>query len=254
MAKELKSRSGKSVIRVDFGSHRKEQDVEILGPTDGDVYENEKNVIDSLTKDHSFESTNWDSELIENVKKKLKDKDKYYESYEEFLKSKDKDGLYIEEHEGGGYTVHVYAATPQEAMDKLKDAGLLSEEEAELFKSRFDDLEARGIDVSQIHGGDLSVLRDDELFEEFANMVVEAQEKGEPLAVYDRNRVAASMKQRQLEGNVSRETINTGPDVQVGKSLSDEELLAKLAEIEVEAGLSGPDVQVGKSIDIDMEY
>lgn len=52
-------------------------------------------------------------------------------------------------------------------MDKLHEYGFISKEECELFKSRFDDLEARGVDVSKIHGGDLSVLREDDLFENF---------------------------------------------------------------------------------------
>ena len=137
-------------------------------------------------------------------------------------------------------------------MDKLHEYGFISKEECELFKSRFDDLEARGVDVSKIHGGDLSVLRDNELFEEFSNMVLDAQEKGEPLGYYDKKQVELSKQERSLNNDVFREGNVIGPDVQVGKSLSDSELLAKLQDAEFNAGVSGPDVQVGKNNDLEM--
>lgn len=52
--------------------------------------------------------------------------------------------------------------------------------------------------------------------------------------------------------NVSRETNVDGLDVQVGQSLSDRELLAKLQDAEINAGVSGPDVHVGKNDDLEM--
>lgn len=77
-------------------------------------------------------------------------------------------------------------------------------------------------------------------------MALDAQENGKAINLYNRSEVEASMKQRSLEPNVSRETNVDGPDVQVGQSLSDQELLAKLQDAEINAGVSGPDVHVGK--------
>lgn len=230
MAKQLKSRSDKN--DKDFDLKRDDEQSELTN-----------NVVES--------SITMDGSNLAQIIKRLKERDKYFDDYEEFLNSK-KDGAFVEhDPETGKTTIYVKAETPQEAMDKLNEFGFISKEESELFKSRFDELEAQGVDVSQIRGGDLSVLRDDKLFDEFSKMALEAQEKGEPLSVYDRSIVEASMKQRELD-SVSRETSSSGPDVQVAKSLSDQELLTKLANAEMESGVSGPDAIVGKPND--MEY
>lgn len=218
----------------------------------GEAYESETDALESLSQE-GVQKASFDGVDFNETIKRLKERDLYYDSYADFMNSESKDGAYVEhDRETGKTTIYIKAETPQEAMDKLHEYGFISKEECELFKSRFDDLEARGVDVSKIHGGDLSVLRDNELFEEFANMVLDAQEKGEPLGYYDKKQIELSKQERSLNNDVSREGNVVGPDVQFGKSLSDSELLAKLQDAEFNAGVSGPDVQVGKNDDLEM--
>lgn len=217
-----------------------------------ETYESEADALESLSQE-GVQKASFDGVDFNETIKRLKERDLYYDSYADFMNSESKDGAYVEhDRETGKTTIYIKAETPQEAMDKLHEYGFMSKEECELFKSRFDDLEARGVDVSKIHGGDLSVLREDDLFEEFSKMALEAQENGKSINLYNRSEVEASMKQRSLEPNVSRETNVDGPDVQVGQSLSDSELLAKLQDAEINAGVSGPDVDVGKNDDLEM--
>lgn len=175
---------------------------------------------------HSLDSKDLLShDKLKETIKRLKERNLYFDSYEDFVKDGRKDGVYIEERPDGSVSMSVYADTPQEAMDKLYDYGLISKEDCELFKSRFDHLEAQGVDVSKIRGGSLDVLRDDKLFEVYEQQMIE--QYGQDIA---------------------------SPDVRVGQSQSikDEDLLARLAEAELNSGI-GPDVLVGKETDMEME-
>lgn len=241
--KELKSRSHLKVVS------NKNNDVKNLQPK-----RESEDFLDGVEPTVlKTSSSNFEPKSIDKLIKELRERDLYYDTYADFMNSDSKDGAYLEYDEKTGVTtMYVKADSPQEAMDKLVNYGFISAEEAELFKSRFDDLEARGVDISKLKGGDLSVLREDDLFEEFSKMALEAQERGKAINLYNRSEVEASMKQRSLEPNVSRETNVDGPDVQVGQSLSDQELLAKLADAESDAGLPGPDVQIGKNNDLEM--
>ena len=203
------------------------------------------NVESSVTEDekkHRDEQgitySEWDDTFIENAKKRLREKGQYCETYNDFMDNED--GVYIERNEYGGHTVHVRANSPQEAMDKLKEMGLLTEEEAEMFKQFYDELEASGVDFRQIKGGNLALIRDEKTYESYRNELI----KKFGGTFLDGNGPDVSVQENELNQD--------GPDVQVGKLLSDQDLLVKLADIEVEAGLSGPDVQVGKNYDLEM--
>lgn len=191
-------------------------------------------------------SVEMDGNRLEDVIKRLRDRKLYYETYAEFIESESNDGAYVERDERTGMTtMYIKADSPSEAMDKLADYGFISVEEAALFKSRFEELEARGVDVSTIKGGDLSILRDNDLFEEFAKMAQEAQEQGEPVKLYDRVDVEASMfdRKEQPAKQPTKEQTNEqeGPDVIIPRRMSDEDLLAKLNRVQEKVGIVEPD-------------
>lgn len=228
MAKDLKRKNEKEdnkTKKVLKKNKKVEEDLELN--------ENENdNVISSKTSHISDERLN---KIIKN----LKEKGLYYDDLDEFLKSDSKDGVHCNHDEDGRLVMHVKAEKPQEAMDKLCEYGFISEADRDLFKQRFDYLESKGIDVSQIKGGDLNNLRDDKLFEQYEKDMMEQYGPKSP-----------------VKGNV--------PDVQIGRQedvkqpvvepletqdevqISDEDLLRKFEQIQNDVGLDNkPDVTIG---------
>lgn len=212
---------------------------------------------------HAATLTNITSERLLEIIERLREQELYYASYEEFIKSGSNGGVHVSTDEKTGVcSIHVKADSPQEAMDKLGEYGFISPEEATLYKSRYDELAARGIDVNNIQGGDLKVLRDPELFEEFAKMALEAQERGVPLTSHGLDEVRESMKQRQVAAEMNVDEMQkdggfvAGPDIQVGGStndplererdvenkIDDKQLLINLNDTRIQSGLDPVDL------------
>lgn len=190
------------------------------------------NVISSKTNHISDERLN---KIIKN----LKEKGLYYDDLDEFLKSDSKDGVHCNHDEDGRLVMHVKAEKPQEAMDKLCEYGFISETDRDLFKQRFDYLESKGIDVSQIKGGDLNNLRDDKLFEQYEK---DMMEQYGPKSLVKGNAPDVQIGRQEDVKQLVIEPLETQDEVQI----SDEDLLRKFEQIQNDVGLDNkPDVTIG---------
>ena len=176
---------------------------------------------------------------LQEIIKKLREKGLYYDDLDEFLKSDSKDGVHCNHDEDGRLVMHVKAEKPQEAMDKLCEYGFISEADRDLFKQRFDYLESKGIDVSQIKGGDLNNLRDDKLFEQYEKDMME--QYGPKSPVKGNAPDVQIGRQEDVKQHVV-EPLETQDEVQI----SDEDLLRKFEQIQNDVGLDNkPDVTIG---------
>lgn len=190
------------------------------------------NVISSKTNHISDERLN---KIIKN----LKEKGLYYDDLDEFLKSDSKDGVHCNHDEDGRLVMHVKAEKPQEAMDKLCEYGFISETDRDLFKQRFDYLESKGINVSQIKGGDLNNLRDDKLFEQYEK---DMMEQYGPKSLVKGNAPDVQIGRQEDVKQPVIEPLETQDEVQI----SDEDLLRKFEQIQNDVGLDNkPDVTIG---------
>lgn len=198
-----------------------------------DIQLNENdNVISSKTNHISDERLN---KIIKN----LKEKGLYYDDLDEFLKSDSKDGVHCNHDEDGRLVMHVKAEKPQEAMDKLCEYGFISEADRDLFKQRFDYLESKGIDVSQIKGGDLNNLRDDKLFEQYEKDMMEQYGPKSPVKG---NAPDVQIGRQEDVKQTVVEPLETQDEVQI----SDEDLLRKFEQIQNDVGLDNKsDVTIG---------
>lgn len=206
------------------------------------------NVISSKTSHISDERLN---KIIKN----LKEKGLYYDDLDEFLKSDLKDGVHCNHDEDGRLVMHVKAEKPQEAMDKLCEYGFISEEDRDLFKQRFDYLESKGIDVSQIKGGDLNNLRDDKLFEQYEKDMMEQYGPKNPVKgnspdvqignPNEPKTLAPKYEQRDVQDEVEVVNPNESVEYEVPEGPSDEELLRKFEQVQNDVGLDNkPDVSI----------
>lgn len=176
---------------------------------------------------------------LQEIIKKLREKGLYYDDLDEFLKSDSKEGVHCNHDEDGRLVMHVKAEKPQEAMDKLCEYGFISEADRDLFKQRFDYLESKGIDVSQIKGGDLNNLRDDKLFEQYEKDMME--QYGPKSPVKGNAPDVQIGRQEDVKQHVV-EPLETQDEVQI----SDEDLLRKFEQIQNDVGLDNkPDVTIG---------
>lgn len=176
---------------------------------------------------------------LQEIIKKLREKGLYYDDLDEFLKIDSKDGVHCNHDEDGRLVMHVKAEKPQEAMDKLYEYGFISEADRDLFKQRFDYLESKGIDVSQIKGGDLNNLRDDKLFEQYEKDMME--QYGPKSPVKGNAPDVQIGRQEDVKQHVV-EPLETQDEVQI----SDEDLLRKFEQIQNDVGLDNkPDVTIG---------
>lgn len=228
MAKDLKRKNEKEdnkTKKVLKKNKKVEEDLELN--------ENENdNVISSKTSHISDERLN---KIIKN----LKEKGLYYDDLDEFLKSDSKDGVHCNHDEDGRLVMHVKAEKPQEAMDKLCEYGFISEADRDLFKQRFDYLESKGIDVSQIKGGDLNNLRDDKLFEQYEKDMMEQYGPKSPVKG---NAPDVQIGRQEDVKQPVVEPLETQDEVQI----SDEDLLRKFEQIQNDVGLDNkPDVTIG---------
>lgn len=228
MAKDLKRKNEKEdnkTKKVLKKNKKVEEDLELN--------ENENdNVISSKTSHISDEHLN---KIIKN----LKEKGLYYDDLDEFLKSDSKDGVHCNHDEDGRLVMHVKAEKPQEAMDKLCEYGFISEADRDLFKQRFDYLESKGIDVSQIKGGDLNNLRDDKLFEQYEKDMMEQYGPKSPVKG---NAPDVQIGRQEDVKQPVVEPLETQDEVQI----SDEDLLRKFEQIQNDVGLDNkPDVTIG---------
>ena len=202
------------------------------------VLKKNKKVEDELQLDEndnviSSKTNHISDERLNKIIKNLKEKGLYYDDLDEFLKSDSKDGVHCNHDEDGRLVMHVKAEKPQEAMDKLFEYGFISEEDRDLFKQRFDYLESKGIDVSQIKGGDLNNLRDDKLFEQYEKDMMEQYGPKNP--------VKGNAPQDEVKEPVV-EPLETEDEVQI----SDEDLLRKFEQVKNDVGLDNkPDVTIG---------
>ena len=226
MAKDLKRKNEKEdnkTKKVLKKNKKVEEDLELDG---------NDNVISSKTNHISDERLN---KIIKN----LKEKDLYYDDLDEFLKSDSKDGVHCNHDEDGRLVMHVKAEKPQEAMDKLCEYGFISEADRDLFKQRFDYLESKGIDVSQIKGGDLNNLRDDKLFEQYEKDMMEQYGPKNPVKG---NAPDVQIGRQEDVKQPVVEPLETQDEVQI----SDEDLLRKFEQIQNDVGLDNkPDVTIG---------
>lgn len=226
MAKDLKRKNEKEDSRtkkVLKKNKKVEDDLELDG---------NDNVISSKTNHISDERLN---KIIKN----LKEKGLYYDDLDEFLKSDSKDGVHCNHDEDGRLVMHVKAEKPQEAMDKLCEYGFISEADRDLFKQRFDYLESKGIDVSQIKGGDLNNLRDDKLFEQYEKDMMEQYGPKSPVKG---NAPDVQIGRQDEVKQPVVEPLETEDEVQI----SDEDLLRKFEQIQNDVGLDNkPDVTIG---------
>ena len=226
MAKDLKRKNEKEdnkTKKVLKKNKKVEEDLELN--------END-NVISSKTSHISDERLN---KIIKN----LKEKGLYYEDLDDFLKSDSKDGVHCNHDEDGRLVMYVKAEKPQEAMDKLCEYGFISEADRDLFKQRFDYLESKGIDVSQIKGGDLNNLRDDKLFEQYEKDMMEQYGPKSPVKG---NAPDVQIGRQEDVKQPVVEPLETQDEVQI----SDEDLLRKLEQIQNDVGLDNkPDVTIG---------
>ena len=226
MAKDLKRKNEKEdnkTKKVLKKNKKVEEDLELN--------END-NIISSKTSHISDERLN---KIIKN----LKEKGLYYDDLDEFLKSDSKDGIHCNHDEDGRLVMHVKAEKPQEAMDKLCEYGFISEADRDLFKQRFDYLESKGIDVSQIKGGDLNNLRDDKLFEQYEKDMMEQYGPKSPVKG---NAPDVQIGRQEDVKQPVVEPLETQDEVQI----SDEDLLRKFEQIQNDVGLDNkPDVTIG---------
>ena len=228
MAKDLKRKNEKEdnkTKKVLKKNKKVEEDLELN--------ENENdNVISSKTSHISDEHLN---KIIKN----LKEKGLYYDDLDEFLKSDSKDGVHCNHDEDGRLVMHVKAEKPQEAMDKLCEYGFISEADRDLFKQRFDYLESKGIDVSQIKGGELNNLLDDKLFEQYEKDMMEQYGPKSPVKG---NAPDVQIGRQEDVKQPVVEPLETQDEVQI----SDEDLLRKFEQIQNDVGLDNkPDVTIG---------
>ena len=203
-----------------------------------------KKVEDELQLDEdnglvSSKTTHLSDEHLNKIIKNLKEKGLYYDDLDEFLKSDSKDGVHCNHDNDGRLVMHVKAEKPQEAMDKLCEYGFISEEERDLFKQRFDYLESKGIDVSQIKGGDLNNLRDDKLFEQYEKDMMEQYGPKSPVKG---NAPDVQIGRQEDVKQPVFEPLETQDEVQI----SDEDLLRKFEQVKTDVGLDNkPDVTIG---------
>ena len=208
------------------------------------VLKKNKKVEDELQLDEndnviSSKTNHISDERLNKIIKNLKDKGLYYDDLDEFLKSDSKDGVHCNHDKDGRLVMHVKAEKPQEAMDKLCEYGFISEEDRDLFKQRFDYLESKGIDVSQIKGGDLNNLRDDKLFEQYEKDMME--QYGPKIPIKGNAHDVQIGRQEEVKQPVV-EPLKTQDEVQI----SDEDLLKKFEQVKNDVGLDNkPDVTIG---------
>ena len=208
------------------------------------VLKKNKKVEDELQLDEndnviSSKTNHISDERLNKIIKNLKEKGLYYDDLDEFLKSDSKDGVHCNHDEDGRLVMHVKAEKPQEAMDKLFEYGFISEEDRDLFKQRFDYLESKGIDVSQIKGGDLNNLRDDKLFEQYEKDMMEQYGPKNPVKG---NAPDVQIGRQDEVKEPVVEPLETEDEVQV----SDEDLLRKFEQVKNDVGLDNkPDVTIG---------
>ena len=216
MAKDLKRKK------------RKKEDID-----DSLEIKDNKNVISSKTSHIS-------DDKLQDIIKKLREKGIYYDDLDDFLKTDSTEGVHCSHDEDGRLVMHVKAEKPQDAMDKLCEYGFISEEDRDLFKQRFDYLESKGIDVSQIKGGDLNNLRDDKLFEQYEKDMMEKYGPKSPV----KGNAPDVIIGRQDE---AREDVVETSETQDEVQLSDEELLKKFERVQADVGLDNkPDVTIGQ--------
>ena len=208
------------------------------------VLKKNKKVEDELQLDEndnviSSKTNHISDERLNKIIKNLKEKGLYYDDLDEFLKSDSKDGVHCNHDEDGRLVMHVKAEKPQEAMDKLCEYGFISEEDRDLFKQRFDYLESKGIDVSQIKGGDLNNLRDDKLFEQYEKDMMEQYGPKNPVKG---NAPDVQIGRQDEVKQPLVEPLETEDEVQI----SDEDLLRKFEQIQNDVGLDNkPYVTIG---------
>ena len=208
------------------------------------VLKKNKKVEDELQLDEndnviSSKTNHISDERLNKIIKNLKDKGLYYDDLDEFLKSDSKDGVHCNHDKDGRLVMHVKAEKPQEAMDKLCEYGFISEEDRDLFKQRFDYLESKGIDVSQIKGGDLNNLRDDKLFEQYEKDMMEQYGPKSPVKG---NAPDVQIGRQEDVKEPVVEPLETQDEVQI----SDDDLLRKFEQIQNDVGLDNkPDVTIG---------
>ena len=217
MAKDLKRKK------------RKKEDID-----DSLEIKDNKNVISSKTSHIS-------DDKLQDIIKKLREKGIYYDDLDDFLKNDSTEGVHCSHDEDGRLVMHVKAEKPQDAMDKLCEYGFISEEDRDLFKQRFDYLESKGIDVSQIKGGDLNNLRDDKLFEQYEK---DMMEKYGPKSPVKGNAPDVIIGRQDEAREPIVETLEPKDEVQ----LSDEDLLKKFERVQADVGLDNkPDVTIGQN-------
>ena len=212
--------------------------------------EEDDNIISSKTSNISDEKLN---EIIKN----LKEKGLYYDDLDDFLKNDSMDGVHCSRDDKGQLVMHVKAEKPQDAMDKLHEYGFISEEERDLFKQRFDYLESKGVDVSQIKGGDLNNLRDDKLFEQYEKEMMEKYGPNSPVKgnapdvqIGNPNEpkvLEPNSEQKDVQDEVEVVNPNEFIETDIFEGPSDEELLRKFEQVQNEVGLDNkPDVSIGR--------
>ena len=247
MAKDLKRKNDKEDYKNDktkkvLKKNKKREDEFQL--------EEDDSLISSKTSNISDEKLN---EIIKN----LKEKGLYYDDLDDFLKNDSMDGVHCSRDDKGQLVMHVKAEKPQDAMDKLHEYGFISEEERDLFKQRFDYLESKGIDVSQIKGGDLNNLRDDKLFEQYEKDMMEQYGPKNPVKgnspdvqIGNPNEpkiLAPKYEQRDVQDEVEVVNPNESVEYEVPEGPSDEELLRKFEQVQNDVGLDNkPDVSIGR--------
>lgn len=211
--------------------------------------EEDDNIISSKTSNISDEKLN---EIIKN----LKEKGLYYDDLDDFLKNDSMDGVHCSRDDKGQLVMHVKAEKPQDAMDKLHEYGFISEKERDLFKQRFDYLESKGVDVSQIKGGDLNNLRDDKLFEQYEKEMMEKYGPKNPVKgnspdvqignPNEPKTLEPKSEQRDVQDEVEVVNPNESVESEVPEGPSDEELLRKFEQVQNDVGLDNkPDVSIG---------
>ena len=204
----------------------------------------------------SSKTSNISDEKLDEIIKKLKEKGLYYDDLDDFLKNDSMDGVHCNRDDKGQLVMHVKAEKPQDAMDKLHEYGFISEEERDLFKQRFDYLESKGVDVSQIKGGDLNNLRDDKLFEQYEKEMMEKYGPKNPVKgnspdvqignPNESKTLEPKSEQRDVQDEVEVVNPNESVESEVSEGPSDEELLKKFEQVQNEVGLDNkPDVSIG---------
>lgn len=248
MAKNLKRKH----INKEYDKNDKEQKVLKKNKKREDdlQLEEDDNLISSKTSNISDEKLN---EIIKN----LKEKGLYYDDLDDFLKNDSMDGVHCSRDDKGQLVMHVKAEKPQDAMDKLHEYGFISEEERDLFKQRFDYLESKGVDVSQIKGGDLNNLRDDKLFEQYEKEMMEKYGPKNPVKgnspdvqignPNEPKTLEPKYEQRDVQDEVEVVNPNESIETDISEGPSDEELLRKFEQVQNEVGLDNkPDVSIGR--------